>query len=563
MGKGGKLSNAEIKEKCRALKLSPLGTMEQRLARIALFEKCAGLGLKTSNGQCPFRLKTADLKKTCAQAGISPMLENDEMLQLLVEHLKKSQSAGASASTPDTAAGARAFNPDEVVAKVIELGALDEHAAILNLAAGKVPITTESSVSVMRKAYLKLSLVLHPDRCRHPDATKAFQALVRAFERLSQPELYADGTEEFDSAASGVKTLARSNDGCVRTRLCCPRCDVPWSEAKLEGNPDYFYNFMMMGLRSFTCATCLLEFGCMTAKHKCPKCKQQFEYSAQDYHRKITCGNEGCTKKFGFYMFHCSDRVLKEMKESVKEEFEKRAKRVEQTRRRTASHRRRGAEMSQAHAEDAFCLGLVDECPRCGKPLVEFADDDSAMFRHLRECTDARAHKAHAQRKAAAAEQAEAAAKKADAQHELEGHAAWQFLGGNTTQLWMLTDGAIRKECESSGVAVDPGASKNAMIRALAEHRATADSQVYLTSGPSSDHAPVRGNSKGRASKRRKVTAASLPSNLQSMTYDQLQGVCAAHGFEAKGTTKSEVLDELTGALLGEKATERIGWKEA
>ena len=35
---------------------------------------------------------------------------------------------------------------------------------------------------------------------------------------------------------------------------------------------------MMMGLRSFTCSTCLFEFGCMTATHICPHCTREFEY---------------------------------------------------------------------------------------------------------------------------------------------------------------------------------------------------------------------------------------------------------------------------------------------
>lgn len=56
------------------------------------------------------------------------------------------------------------YHIPSLICAVIELGDLDEHVAILNLAGGSVPITAESSVGLMRKAYLKLSLVLHPDR---------------------------------------------------------------------------------------------------------------------------------------------------------------------------------------------------------------------------------------------------------------------------------------------------------------------------------------------------------------------------------------------------------------
>jgi hypothetical protein len=68
------------------------------------------------------------------------------------------------------------------------------------------------------------------------------------------------------------------------------------------------YNFLMNGLKQYCCSTCLFEFGCMTAVHVCPFCTQDFEYSPQDYHRKIVCGNSGCDREFGFYEFVTSDR---------------------------------------------------------------------------------------------------------------------------------------------------------------------------------------------------------------------------------------------------------------
>jgi DnaJ-class molecular chaperone len=41
----------------------------------------------------------------------------------------------------------------------------------------------------MRKAYHRLSLNVHPDKLRGVgEATRAFQAVVTAFERLSEPE---------------------------------------------------------------------------------------------------------------------------------------------------------------------------------------------------------------------------------------------------------------------------------------------------------------------------------------------------------------------------------------
>ena len=40
---------------------------------------------------------------------------------------------------------------------------------------------------------------------------------------------------------------------------------------------------MLVGVGS----TCLLDFGCMTAIHKCPFCRKPFDYTPHDYHAKV------------------------------------------------------------------------------------------------------------------------------------------------------------------------------------------------------------------------------------------------------------------------------------
>ena len=137
----------------------------------------------------------------------------------------------------------------------------------------------KSPLNSLRKAYLKLSMIIHPDKLtqyKFEDATKAFQALVGAFESLTRPDVPVDGGVD-----SKAKKISRSNAGCVVTTVKCPRCKVAWG-AKTDGNPDYFYNFMMTGLKSYTCSTCLFEFGCMAAIHCCVFCKHEFEYSPGD-----------------------------------------------------------------------------------------------------------------------------------------------------------------------------------------------------------------------------------------------------------------------------------------
>jgi hypothetical protein len=75
---------------------------------------------------------------------------------------------------------------------------------------------------------------------------------VKAFERLSNP----DKASKKASDEYSKMEIRRSNEGCKRTKILCPRCKVEWNY-KLDGNPDYFYNILMTGLKSFHCSTCL------------------------------------------------------------------------------------------------------------------------------------------------------------------------------------------------------------------------------------------------------------------------------------------------------------------
>jgi hypothetical protein len=135
------------------------------------------------------------LKKCCARAGLSPIGSNDELLSLLVDHLVESApppaTSSATSSSPssslatDTAAaqsGGGSEKPSGVAIakKILSLDETDDYAGILNLLGGDGAggrITKTSPVATMRKAYLKLSLQIHPDKLSRvfDQATKAFQ----------------------------------------------------------------------------------------------------------------------------------------------------------------------------------------------------------------------------------------------------------------------------------------------------------------------------------------------------------------------------------------------------
>ena len=323
-----RLKVKDLKDLCKKRGCTNSGEKGVLIWRLKLSDRVISSSLEV-NGATPFALSNGELKKVCAQHGVSPMLTPDEMMEALVKILetKKAKSSPSSSAAQDSGGGGSSGGPDPVALaqRVMELAEIDDDEAILNLGSkqGEGRITKQSPVAVMRKAYLKLSLVLHPDKLSRlfDKATSVFQAVVRAFERLSTPDIVdVEGGRSGARGAAEAKTIARSNEGCHRTRVCCPRCKVPWSENTLDGNPDYFYNFLMMGLKRFTCSTCLCEFGCMTALHKCPHCKSLYEYSPADYHRKVACGSAKCGKPFGFYMFHTSERVMRDLKTELKEE---------------------------------------------------------------------------------------------------------------------------------------------------------------------------------------------------------------------------------------------------
>ena len=142
-----------------------------------------------------------------------------------------------------------------------------------------------SPLNDLRGAYRRLCRLVHPDKLRGFDgATRAFQALVTALDRVTGSDLPVE-SEEADKGPG----IERTNEGCVRTIVKCPRCEEPWGASKNEGLPDYSYNLLMTGLREYTCSTCLCEFGCVSATHSCRNCEAPFDYSPQDFHRKIKC----------------------------------------------------------------------------------------------------------------------------------------------------------------------------------------------------------------------------------------------------------------------------------
>jgi len=366
---------------------------------------------------------------------------------------------------------AMSINPKAIADKVLELNELDDYLGILNIpsTSKETMLTMKSDLKLFKKNYLKLSLIIHPDRMdkKYDNATKAFQSLVKAYEILSTPELIEEIKTQNDKNKKKMNAISRSNEGCYRTRVCCPRCQQPWSENTLDGNPTYFYTFMMTGLKQYTCSTCLCEFGCMTAIHKCPHCSKQFDYLPSDYHNKIICGNDNCKKDFGFMLYHASDRVIKDLKATIKEEQEK-ASRATEAKRRRAMRGSRG--IDKQTIELSFLMGLIDICPRCGEDLTEMTNDGddnddnniNQQKLHLMHCTDTIKHQKYEQVKKKAENVMIVKQVKKDKQDAIQSLASWEFLGGSNGQLWLLNEDQLKVKALS--LKLDTKGDKDVLI---------------------------------------------------------------------------------------------------
>lgn len=107
-----------------------------------------------------------------------------------------------------------------VAQRILDLAESDDFEGILSLGilANAAKLSRKSSPAELKRAYLKLSLIIHPDRLQtnKPLATKAFQALVKSYEFLSSPDITPDKPEQSTKGKKKqekVVAISRSNDG--------------------------------------------------------------------------------------------------------------------------------------------------------------------------------------------------------------------------------------------------------------------------------------------------------------------------------------------------------------
>jgi hypothetical protein len=335
----------------------------------------------------------------------------------------------------------------------------------------------------------------------------------------------------------------------------------------------------------------------MSAVHQCPGCRKPFSYLPSDYHTRVACGNEGCSRTFGFLQHAVSARRWAEVRKELGAAQEERLSRAEAKARRAARGAARApipaaaaassstsssssSSSAPAPSDTLFLLELTDECPRCGQALEE----GQTPAEHLAACTDARAHAAHAAARAAQARKAAEGAGKQAAGEAALALAGWEAGGRVVGGLWRLPLAALQQLCSSRGLGVGSGSSSRVqLVRALAgffrsglgsERLALEDAGVRGGGGSSSSSSSSSSAGAGAGARRgggRVDTAAmsqldahELPSNLHALSAESLACVCAAFGLageesEGKGALIRRLEREMhrgreqeVGLLLGD-----------
>ena len=460
---------------------------------------------------------------------------------------------------------------------VLAAGKAGDHETVLS--ALGIAVKYDSPYASQRKAYLGLARLIHPDKLgdAFPGAKSAFQYLVKAYEALTAPEI-ADpsaagkGGRGSKKAAAAAPKLARSNENCFRTRVRCPKCSAVWGTAD-SGLQPYEYSFLMQGLKSYVCCGCLFSFGCMSAVHECPYCHVENGYHPDEYHSQKLCHN--CDGVFGFKLYPTGPQIEARLRAEVLERQQQRAQQRSQHAAREAKASvaaAKGPALSEAQQaarqEHLFCLGLIDECPRCGcmhdskgvaagsgtaapkrrkggalgerSGACVVVDDDGAAEeedeeaeqqpqrggrgsaaaekavsrarrQHLRECTDRSAHARHYKQWLRCEKAKLDRVAKAAADDEVMNAAAWTRLGGTAETAWLLTDANVKKQCEQLGVVVQ------------AEGVVMREAQLASLARKLREDGGGGGNAM--------LTDESAPANLHALSRAQLRDVCAAHGL--------------------------------
>lgn len=246
---------------------------------------------------------------------------------------------------------------------------------------------------------------------------------------------------------------------------------------------------------------------------------------------------------------------MKDMKKTVKEELDRKLK-AREAKQRRAARSRRG--MDQNDLEQSFLFGLCDMCPRCGEDFTEI-DDEAAVSHHLMNCNDENKHRVFQRQQAKAQKKQNRKEEKQQVQDNAATEAAFQFLGAQDGQLWLLDEDQLQREARRRGVQIADGKhSKDDIIDLLVNE--DAEEQRVESSSGSKRRKSIEGGASSsavvvRKKRQRTMDADDIPSNLHGLSIDRLRSILTAHGMRSlipKGAKKTDLIELIEEELLGE-----------
>ena len=175
----------------------------------------------------------------------------------------------------------------------------------------------------------------------------------------------------------------------------------------------------------------------------------------------------------------------------------------------------------------------------------------------MQECTDINKHRANKQKVKEQALIEEKKRSRQDLEDTAQTEAAFTFLGGQSSQLYLLSEGQVKKRALAMGLTVSEGEDKDEVIGRIVAHTSPDDDEEggrlnleYGRTCPSSSshrtsasqHSSLVPTSTASSSsstvvvakKRRRLSADAVPPGYHSLSVGQLRSICASNGVRCE-----------------------------
>ena len=186
---------------------------------------------------------------------------------------------------------------------------------------------------------------------------------------------------------------------------------------------------------------------------------------------------------------------------------------------------------------------------RCGESFLEYPDEE-AQREHLQECTDINKHKANQQKLKEQVLIEEKKRSRQDLEDTAQTEAVFTFLGGHSSQLYLLSEGQVKKRALAMGLTVSEGEDKDEVIGRIVAHTSLEGDEEggrlsleYGRTYPSSSASRTSTSQQSSliptssfssavvvAKKRRRLSADAVPAGYHSLSLGQLRSICASNG---------------------------------